>query len=282
MAYRDYRLTRSMSQEENSGHTKIFSGPGQRLKTARFASGFRQQKAFGKELGDFSAEQVGRAERGENPVPSEMLEALASKFGISPTWLLTGEGPMYIKEAGPVVPMGEGEVAMEQARLETTRADRLGEADRRGPEIVPAEDLEHLKARARREFIPIMGRSAAGLPSLETDGDQAVGWADRFVRVPGAPRGCFAVEIRGRSMAPDYPPGCLVLVGEEIVVACREALALVFLEDESGEVGHTLKMVRLSPDSPDVILRPLNPDYETRAVPGGRVKQALGVLGRIM
>lgn len=61
--------------------------------------GFDSQAAFGRALGGFSVNRVSRAERGENPIPTEMLIALA-KQGINANYLLTGEGSVWIgKEA---------------------------------------------------------------------------------------------------------------------------------------------------------------------------------------
>ena len=62
----------------------------------RILMGFDSQEAFGATLGGFSVNRVSRAERGENPIPTEMLTALAEK-GVNVNYILTGEGPMWAR-----------------------------------------------------------------------------------------------------------------------------------------------------------------------------------------
>jgi len=59
--------------------------------------GFDSQKAFGATLGGFSVNRVSRAERGENPIPTEMLVALAN-LGVNVNYILTGEGTMWARQ----------------------------------------------------------------------------------------------------------------------------------------------------------------------------------------
>jgi len=236
--------------------------------------GFQTQEAFGKALGGFSLKQVSNAERGQNPIPVEMIQALVERFNVNINWLLAGKGYMFI---GPMPARSEQEEAIRQRELAEAAA-RPPVIEPPPPQVIPKEDFEALRTDVRGEYVPILAATAAGPPSLEGDRDQPVGWADEFVHVPGAVAGCFALRVRGASMAPDYPSGCLVLVGGPVTLGPAEVPAVAFL-DEGGEVGHTFKMVRLAHGR--VFLRPLNEHYRTEEVPPRRVIKVLGVLARI-
>ena len=56
------------------------------------------QPAFAAKIG-VSKSTVSRVERGEYMPDGEFLQALHREFGISPTWVLTGEGEKYCKPA---------------------------------------------------------------------------------------------------------------------------------------------------------------------------------------
>ena len=242
------------------------------MRRVRATLGFRTQEGFGEALGDFSTKQVSNAERGANPIPPDMLEALASKYDVDLNWLLTGGGEMF-RRSGPQRVKSQEQLATEQAAFteSTTPAPSA--------ETIPKEDYELLKPGVRAEYVPLLARTAAGPPSLETDHDEPVGWAEEFVRVPGAASDCFALRVQGASMAPDYPNGCLVLVGRPITLGPAEAPAVVFVKDEGDEVAHTFKMVRRV--SGAARLRPLNEQYRTEDVPLSRIVRVLGVIARI-
>ncbi len=190
------------------------------------------------------------------------LARMANAANVRPEWLATGEGPMRPEDvAAPEVRRGALAIPA-------------------GLEIVPAEDMGQIRPEVRAEYVPLLGGTAAGPPSFETDRGQPVGWADEFVRVPGAMVGQFALRLRGQSMAPDYPDGSLLLVGGPVEPReGRETLALVFIDDAGGDSGHTVKCVSLR--GPELVLRPLNPDYVEQVVPLGRIRRILGILKRL-
>ena len=262
-------------QLKNSRMGEKFTEPGNRLRETRRVLGFQTQEAFGEALGGFSLKQVSNAERGQNPIPVEMIRALVEKFDVNINWLLAGKGYMFI---GPMPARSEQEGAIRQHELAEAAA-RPAATEPPPPRIIPKEDVEALKPAVRGEYVPILAATAAGPPSLEGDRDEPVGWADEFVHVPGAVPGCFALRVSGASMAPEYPSGCLVLVGGPISLGAAEVPAVAFLDEGRGDVGHTFKMVRAAHGR--VTLRPLNEHYRAEDVPPKRLIKVLGVLARI-
>lgn len=234
-----------------------------RLRQVRVIAGFTSQSAFAESLrGTWKQDHISRYETGATAPPGDFLRAIAEKHHINTHWILTGEGPIRAGDASaPEVRRGAPVVAG-------------------AVEIVPAEDMGQIRPEVRAEYVPLLGGTAAGPPSFETDRGQPVGWADEFVRVPGAMVGQFALRLRGQSMAPDYPDGSLLLVGGPVEPReGRETLALVFIDDAGGDSGHTVKCVSLR--GPELVLRPLNPDYVEQVVPLGRIRRILGILKRL-
>ena len=262
-------MARQVSKEKSDN----FSDAADRLAAVR-GQLRKSQQEMAAELG-VSLDIYGRAERGENPPPVELVRAVVERFGVSSNWLLAGIGPMFI---GPMPARSEQEEAIRQRELEDAAA-RPAATEPPPPRIIPKEDVEALKPAVRGEYVPILASTAAGPPSLEGDRDEPVGWADEFVHVPGAVPGCFALRVSGASMAPEYPSGCLVLVGGPVSLSAAEVPAVAFLDEGRADVGHTLKMVRAAHGR--VVLRPLNEHYRTEEVPPKRVIKVLGVLARI-
>lgn len=69
-------------------------GIGERLKYVR---GKRTQPEMAGQV-NVTKETWGRYEREVNPIPSDILMEVCRQNGISPHWLLTGQGPVYQKE----------------------------------------------------------------------------------------------------------------------------------------------------------------------------------------
>lgn len=68
-----------------------YKAVGRRMREARFLLGDKTQAEFGKQIGDFTAGQIGQVERGRSLPTGELLTALA-KQGINVNYILTGEG----------------------------------------------------------------------------------------------------------------------------------------------------------------------------------------------
>lgn len=74
-----------------------YEAVGRRVREARFFLGDKTQEDFGKQIGGFTAAQIGQAERGKNLPTGELLIALA-KNGINVNYILTGEGTMWTRQ----------------------------------------------------------------------------------------------------------------------------------------------------------------------------------------
>ncbi len=103
---------------------------GERIRSAR---GGMSQEAFSRELG-ISKGSLGFYERNENLPNTDVVLKICSKTGVSLEWLLTGEGPMHVREdagseAADVVDETAEGACLRCVRLED-RLDRLEEERR--------------------------------------------------------------------------------------------------------------------------------------------------------
>lgn len=105
---------------ENSEKSKISLRVGQRLREVRRKLGFRRQDAFGQALGGCTADQVGRAERGANLPPPEMIVGLAA-LGVDLNWLITGQGTIFNEAAGRAASPLAGDLEAVLRLVETLR-----------------------------------------------------------------------------------------------------------------------------------------------------------------
>jgi len=138
-----------MAKTKSSEKSDNFSDQAHRLRLVRADLRLTQHEMA--ERAGLTIDTYGRAERGANLIPTEMLNTLAAKCRISPTWLLTGEGEMYIEEGGPTVPKDEGQLAMEQARFEAA-----GEAPPGRTQTIHLE-MAGLRITIRVEPAPLKG-----------------------------------------------------------------------------------------------------------------------------
>lgn len=159
-------------------------------------------------------------------------------------------------------------------------AARAAAAPRKPGDVISADDYLALSAAKRRHYVPIVAHSTAGLPSVSGCRGLPAGAADEYAFAPGSPPGTFAVGVKGESMLPDFGDGDVVLVGSLLdPLADLPLHALVFYEDQTENIRHTVKMVTAEGD--DVCLRPLNPAFggEER-IPRSRVRAVFGIMCR--
>jgi hypothetical protein len=87
-----------MRQQKNRTKSVSDIRRGQKLRQVRLDAGFRKQAEFGKFLGPaWTQDMISRYESGMTPVPTDLLDALASKLpNISMDWLLLGRGAIDV------------------------------------------------------------------------------------------------------------------------------------------------------------------------------------------
>jgi len=207
---------------ENNEKAKVFFEAGRRLRQARIALGFNTQTALAEWLGGFTLTRVSRAERGENPMPGEMLYALAAK-GVNTNWILTGEGEMMAAEPPD-----------ERPRRATVLEGLRGPEKPYGVSRVVASGFREIAAEelpgdspTAGVHVPIISAVAAGEALGTTAAEQhPAGFADAYVEYRGAPPRAFALRVVGDSMAPDFASGDLVIVDPDVQARGRAACVL--------------------------------------------------------
>jgi len=134
---------------KNQKKSKKVLGPGDRVRRARYALGYRRQDEFGKALGGFTTDQIGRVERGANLPTPKLLQAL-TRLGINISWVLTGEGTMRgVPVVGRVTGGGlAGEEPIDEDLI-TQRITRL-EACGREPPLTDQMESALLLMTAKR------------------------------------------------------------------------------------------------------------------------------------
>jgi phage repressor protein C with HTH and peptisase S24 domain len=166
---------------------------------------------------------------------SEHAGLIVKKTGVSGTWLLTGEGPMYAREA-----------------IETDAQ----EVKDRGGEYAAAHDDYVL--------IPVMqGKISAG-GGLVPDNNIEMNCAfqRKWIARTGDPKNMSMIRIRGDSMAPTLLDGDMVLVnhGVNTVSASGGIYAITF-----GDEIMIKRVEKIFP-SGQLEIRSDNPDYKSFVV----------------
>ena len=162
------------------------SGIGERLASLRLElAGPRGKSLFAKQLG-ISPSTYAYYEGGRTP-PAEVLVRIADLTGVDLRWLLTGD----VAEGAPA-PADHPAVRRAAALLGANPAaagplaaflDVLAESMKfpdKGLALgeAAATDEDVVAEQAQASWIPVLGRSAAGVPQFWADGDSAAGVPD--------------------------------------------------------------------------------------------------------
>ena len=273
--------------------SEIFSAQGRRLRQIRGSLALNQADLASR-LG-ITTDRWGRAERGENPMPPEILQALAETLDIDVAWVLTGEGTMF---RGPLPAKGQEQLAAEQAEAgDRDLADRLLAAHERVLEVVarlrgeppaagwtPVEVVEpgYIEVGAESvegrpdilaSHVPIIDAVAAGAAREAGLADAyPPGWAESFVEFEAAPAGAFAVRVAGASMEPEYRDGDLVIVDPRRAADPGDAAVVVYENPKTGcRLGRLKRLVRRGRLA---ILESSNPAFPAVEVPAKAVLAA--------
>ncbi|MEH3091943.1 MAG: LexA family transcriptional regulator [Agrobacterium cavarae] len=146
----------------------------QRLVDIRKTLGYESRKDFS-DLLDVKVDTLGSYERGVNEPNIAILTKYRENWGVSLSWLLTGDGDMF-SESASVTQSGD----MVEIPLYDVQAAA-------GPGLIPTED----------------------------DTPRTVAFSRAFLRSIGArPEKCIMLEARGESMLPTIPDGTFMIVDQ--------------------------------------------------------------------
>ena len=153
-----------------------------------------------------------------------------------------------------------------------------GSLVRRGEATIwTAEDVEPMSQSERRNLVPVLARTAAGLPMADSDLGYPPGGADEFVEFRTTDPHAFGLRLVGDSMEPHFHEGDIVIFGSKRGPSERMAGVMIF---KSGGVS-TFKIIRLCTGEGYSELIPLNEKYPTERIAidqMGRVLAAIGVV----
>lgn len=106
-----------------------------------------------------------------------------------------------------------------------------------------------------------MGASAQKTELYRRVGARPVGQGDEFENVPGVGPRCFALKVRGPSMEPTFPDGCLIVVDpDRAPVSGSYVVAKIPNAEE-------VTFKRLVIDAGRQQLQPLNPQFAAFELP---------------
>ena len=187
----------------------------QRIREARLAKGLDQAKLAAKL--DIATRTLQRWEQDEQVPDSHYLMRLAKSTGVSPHWLLTGEGHQYAKTYTPeskVLPL-------------------------------PVNQYKKLKLVS----LPLLSSVPGGAPKFSFHPD----YVEKYITVDDVnDPNAFALEVKGNSMAPRIEDGDIIVVspkhegksGDICVVRVNE-------EDTVKRVKIENEFVQLIPLNPE-------------------------------
>ena len=198
-------------------------------------------------------------------------------YGLSPSWLLTGEGAM-VKDAP----------APEPAHVEDNPGASLPDIGRRTDVWVGKEDRvywteaiqvgdEEDYQRATQEGVKLIPEFAEAFRGGTEGEAEELRTVDTYWGLPDVD-GNMVVPIRGDSMAPRYPAGCRVVLKpypfnprRPLLLPFGEVFAVAIRQEDGYPPTHYLKKLHRHPDKAKendyYIARSFNKEYEDFEIP---------------
>ncbi|GAB6124295.1 XRE family transcriptional regulator [Humidesulfovibrio idahonensis] len=164
--------------------------------------GKQARESFAAELG-VHPQTLARYEKGERLPDSAFLEILSKRYSVDPTWLLTGEGPSYMK------PTAEASKALE------------------GLEFIDCADCQ-------LTMVPMVdARLSAGTGSFEvgTGVERRYAFRSDWINAKGQPSKMVLMRVAGDSMEPQIFNDDVVLVDQSQTTPRAGGLFAVAVED---------------------------------------------------
>lgn len=174
---------------------------GNRLKSAREKLNLSQNQLAN--ILNIHKQSVSRYETGERNITQKMITKLVELLNINPTWLLTGQGNMFLESdhlLGSVAPNCHDNVAV------------------------------YSKGALNTLQIPVVGKVKAGTLSFEAED------IIDYIRIPGGggiPPNAFALIVKGDSMSPTIKDSDYVIIAKTEDIISGD---IVLIHDVWGDV----------------------------------------------
>jgi len=204
----------------------------QRIRQARTKKEIDQAKLAAKL--DVATRTVQRWEKGEQVPDSNYLMRIAKATGVTPHWLLTGEGDLYAKS------LAESKVIP----LPTGRYKRV--------ELVS---------------LPLLSSVPGGAPSLMFHPD----YVEKYITVDDIKdTNAFALEVKGNSMAPRIEDGDIIIVSPKLEARTGD-ICVVRVSDEDTVKrvkieDQFLHLIPLNPEYEPMVARKKDVTFMWRVV----------------
>lgn len=234
---------------------------GSRIKKVR---GAMSQEDFADAVG-VSKAAIGGYERDKQAPGSAVIVSICERFGIEPSWLLMGKGPMMVVEdAGSTPPdIPDGAFSGHPEGV-----SRIVPGSK--PRVVECMDC-HLA------MIPMVeARLSAGSGSFENGGAEERRYAFRtdFLSRKGQISQMVLMRVDGDSMEPEIHHGDVILIDQSQTTPRAGAMFAVGVEDLVY-----IKMVDSKPGK--IILKSLNPAYEALEIDSrGDLVEGIRIIGK--
>ncbi len=196
-------------------------------------------------------------------------------YGISPSWLLTGEGTM-VKDA-PAPAHVEDNPGASLPDIGRRTDVWVGKDDRvYWTEAIQVGDEEDYQ-RATQEGVKLIPEFAEAFRGGTTGEAEELRTVDTYWGLPDVD-GNMVVPIRGDSMAPRYPAGCRVVLKpypfnprRPLLLPFGEVFAVAVRQEDGYPPTHYLKKLHRHPDKAKendyYIARSFNKEYEDFEIP---------------
>jgi repressor LexA len=204
-----------------------------RLREARMQKGWDQAKLAARL--DIASRTIQRWEKGEQVPDSNYLMRIAKLTGVTPHWLLTGEGQMYSLP---------DDVQVKILPLQTPRLKKVNLIS-----------------------LPLLSSVPGGAPSRIFHPD----YVERYITVDDVnDAGAFALEVKGSSMAPRIEDGDIIVVSPKMDVRTGD-ICVVRVDDEDTVKRvkieeQFIQLIPLNPDFEPVVIKKRDVAFMWRVV----------------